>query len=175
MECTVVHTMKYLFYKVIMNDTISSDDFGLSGYRKIIYVIFKKQMCPLSSGYHCVIKTVEFVAHTSDLYWHLNSSYFLFVILRMEAYILNVWVLRELKQKFSVPEFILLIYGIDSGLWAFQNTRMYSMLHFKLYNDIACSCISFGLIFINFLAFYNRNEKVNGIWNSWSYCISALK
>lgn len=114
MECTAVHTMKYLFYKVTMNNTISSDDFGLSGYRKIIYVMLKKQMCPLLSGYHCVMKTVGFAAHTSDLYWQLNSNYLLLVILRMEAYILNVWVLLELKQK-SI--FCTRIYSSDLWHW----------------------------------------------------------
>lgn len=44
------------------------------------------------------------------------------------------------RNLFSVPEFTLLIYGIDLGLWVFQNTGMYSTLHFQLYNYIACSC-----------------------------------
>lgn len=168
--------MKYLFYKATINNRISSDDFCLSGYRKITYVMLKKQMCPLSSGYHCVIKRVRFAAHTSDLYWQVNSNYLLFVILRMEAYILNVWVLLELKQKSILCT---RIYSPDLWHWfrplSLSSTRMYSMMHFQLYNYLACSCTGLGLIFINFFPSYNRNGNVNSIWNSSSYCISELK
>lgn len=55
MECIVVHTKKYLFYKVIKNNTISSDEFGLFSYRKIVCVMWRMQMWSLSSGFISVI------------------------------------------------------------------------------------------------------------------------
>lgn len=55
MVCTVLYNKKYLVYKVSMNNTISSDESGLSGYRKIPCVVWKMQMCPMSSGCISVI------------------------------------------------------------------------------------------------------------------------